>query len=251
MNEGIRALSVSVLFHVVIVGLFGFLSFNHTLPRPECMTVNFTVEIAPGAAGDLRNTPARTVPVKGGEQKRRDNSARTTTDKPERPALSSLSETREQEMIDRQVSETTMVDSTGQKQAFPGNLQGSQQDSGYHEGVSLSGLSSGTSNTSGSSSKVLDYGRGGPDENSFYFIRETVMKNIKYPERARRMGWEGKVVLSFVVLENGAVKDVKITGGSGYRTLDDETRAAVERITFKQKIPCRLVISLPVEYRLK
>ena len=128
---------------------------------------------------------------------------------------------------------------------------GAKANTGSHVEATSSGSGSQTGNTSGGSSKALDYGKGGSDENSFYFIRDTVMKNIKYPERARRMGWEGKVLLSFVVLENGAVKDVKIMIGSGYRALDDETRAAVEKTTFKQKIPCRLVVSLPVEYKLK
>ena len=37
------------------------------------------------------------------------------------------------------------------------------------------------------------------DERDFAFIRDTILKRIKdkYPDRARRMGWEGKVLLSF------------------------------------------------------
>lgn len=103
-----------------------------------------------------------------------------------------------------------------------------------------------------SGSKVLNYtGAGGADERSFSFIRDRIMQNIIYPERARRMGWEGKVTLSFVVHENGSIGDIKIVNSSGFPVLDENARDAVAKTNFKRKVPVRLVVLLPVEYRLK
>lgn len=98
---------------------------------------------------------------------------------------------------------------------------------------------------------TLDYGRGGAAERSFAFIRENIMRNITYPERARRMGWEGKVLLSFVVLENGTVEALKIVNSSGIRALDENAKEAVLKTRFSQRIPYRMAVVLPVEYRLE
>lgn len=52
----------------------------------------------------------------------------------------------------------------------------------------------------------------GGDINTF---RLWVMKNTKYPESAREMGIEGKVIVQFVINANGDLEDIKIL-----RTLD-------------------------------
>ncbi len=99
--------------------------------------------------------------------------------------------------------------------------------------------------------KTLNYtSPGGSDERHFSFIREVIMQGIVYPERARRMGWEGKVVLSFVVRENGFIDDVKVITSSGFSLLDENARGTVAKTNLKKKVPVRLYVLLPVEYRL-
>lgn len=116
---------------------------------------------------------------------------------------------------------------------------------------------SGTSGTDtagrgGKGVKMLNYsGPGGVDERHFSFIRERIIGNIIYPERARRMGWEGRVTLSFTVRENGSISDIKILNSSGFPVLDENARDAVARTNFKRKVPVRLVVLLPVEYKLR
>jgi TonB family protein len=99
--------------------------------------------------------------------------------------------------------------------------------------------------------RTLNYARpGGVDERHFSFVRETIMQGIVYPERARRMGWEGKVVLSFVVRENGFIDDVKVISSSGFSVLDENARDTIAKTHLKNKVPVRLYVLLPVEYRL-
>jgi periplasmic protein TonB len=99
----------------------------------------------------------------------------------------------------------------------------------------------------GSGAGVGDGPLGGKD---FYYIRDTVMRNIKYPEKARRMGLEGRVLVSFVVLENGSTGDIKVVNSSGFRLLDESATDGVARTTIHKKVPHKVVVMLPVVYRL-
>jgi periplasmic protein TonB len=103
----------------------------------------------------------------------------------------------------------------------------------------------------GGTGMTLNFGRGGGDSGAFSYIRDGIMRNVVYPERARKMGWEGRVLLSFVVHENGSIHEVKVMTGSGFRALDDSAAEAARRTTFSRRTPYRLSIILPVEYRLE
>ncbi|OPY66170.1 MAG: Gram-negative bacterial tonB protein [Syntrophorhabdus sp. PtaU1.Bin050] len=85
----------------------------------------------------------------------------------------------------------------------------------------------------------------------FNYIRDTIIKNVRYPEKARRIGAEGKVLLSFVVLENGSTGDVKVLKGSGFSLLDESAKEAVVRTTIQRKVPYRVVVVLPIVYELR
>ena len=45
--------------------------------------------------------------------------------------------------------------------------------------------------------------------------QEWLYNNIKYPERARKAGIEGKVIVQFVVGENGKARDINVLRGIG------------------------------------
>jgi protein TonB len=89
---------------------------------------------------------------------------------------------------------------------------------------------------------------GGEDYN---FIRNAVMRNIRYPERARRLGMEGKVLLFFVVLENGTTSEIKVIDSSDHRLLDESAIDAVARTRVTRKVPCRVAVCLPILYTLR
>ncbi len=101
--------------------------------------------------------------------------------------------------------------------------------------------------------KTLDFATrpGGADERHFSFVRETILREIVYPERARRNGWEGKVLLSFVVRENGSIGDVRVITGSGFSVLDENARDTIAKTNLKRKVPVRLYVMLPVRYELE
>lgn len=88
-------------------------------------------------------------------------------------------------------------------------------------------------------------------EQKFGIISDIVRKHLKYPYIARKMGWEGKVVVSFVLTKEGKIKEVKIEKSSGYQILDENT---VSTLYFCAKYfpvpPIDVKIKLPVVYKL-
>lgn len=113
------------------------------------------------------------------------------------------------------------------------------------------GQSSGGGQNVNNESRTIRYGSGGAYEKSFNYIREDILKNVRYPEKARRKGLQGKITLSFTVTETGLTRDVKVINGSGFSELDNSAKEAIIRTTFSQKIPYKLFVILPIEYRLE
>jgi protein TonB len=87
-------------------------------------------------------------------------------------------------------------------------------------------------------------------EEQFEYIKMLIEKNINYPARARRMGWTGKVVVSFIILENGRVSDMKIVKSSGYELLDDNVMETIRKVQPFPKPPVRAELKIPITYRL-
>ncbi len=40
--------------------------------------------------------------------------------------------------------------------------------------------------------QTIRYGSGSANEETFYYIREGILKNVRYPENARKRVWKGK-----------------------------------------------------------
>ncbi len=94
----------------------------------------------------------------------------------------------------------------------------------------------------GGEGRIYDYG----------YVRDAVMKNLKYPEKARRFGWEGKVVLHFVINETGSVRDVRVLRSSGVQMLDEAAKDALAKVAaFRNKYNRLVTVQLPIEFRLK
>jgi len=119
-----------------------------------------------------------------------------------------------------------------------GGLTGGSGAAGYGRGTGGGG---GQGTGKGGGINLADYN----------YVREAVMKNITYPEKARRMGLEGRVIISFVINEAGFINDVKILKSSGYALLDEAVREALFKVHQFRKKPERLFVQLPVEFRLR
>ena len=85
---------------------------------------------------------------------------------------------------------------------------------------------------------------------NFHQIKDNIQNKISYPRLARKMGWEGKVIVSFVVGKNGKILEVHIVESSGFAALD---KNAISTIRKAAPFPCPPVsaeLVVPVIYRL-
>ena len=92
-------------------------------------------------------------------------------------------------------------------------------------------------------------GAGSP-AGDFSWIRDAIQRTIAYPPAARRMGWEGKVVVAFQLLSDGSVRDVRVVQGSGHAALDRGAVDAVRSASPFPRSPVEAEVITPVVYRL-
>ena len=143
--------------------------------------------------------------------------------------------------------------SLGKGEASPGLTEKSgSAEKGIPEGLSLAALGGeGTGGKGGvpgggmgeegsipsqgvKSGSVFFHGQGewkGKGNLSSYLgsARLKIEKAKRYPREARRRGWEGKVVLSFQINQNGEVGEIAIVQSSSYRELDEEGITTIRR----------------------
>lgn len=83
-------------------------------------------------------------------------------------------------------------------------------------------------------------------------IRLALAEHFRYPLQARRLGWQGEVVLAFRLEADGRILDARIARSSGYGVLD---RAALDALGNVKGIRHErhrgINLQLPVIYRLE
>jgi periplasmic protein TonB len=120
------------------------------------------------------------------------------------------------------------------------------------QSVSANGSGSGnvrsaSANGAGNSSEQM---RSRYMKEQFEYIKKLIEKSITYPARAKRMGLTGRVLISFSILENGYIANVKIANSSGYELLDENVLETVRRVQPFPKPPVRAELKIPITYRL-
>ncbi|MFC1523834.1 energy transducer TonB, partial [Thermodesulfobacteriota bacterium] len=84
----------------------------------------------------------------------------------------------------------------------------------------------------------------------FQYIREDIQHQVVYPRIARKKGWQGKVVLKFIVCEDGRVMNVEVVESSGYAVLDKNAMKSVRSAAPFPKPPVRAELIIPIRYGL-
>jgi protein TonB len=86
---------------------------------------------------------------------------------------------------------------------------------------------------------------------NFEHIRSLIMRNLTFPAAARKLGWTGKIRVSFIIREDGRVEDINIVSGSGHEVLDRNVLAAIRRTAPFPEPPVKAQLILPIVYSLK
>jgi len=130
-------------------------------------------------------------------------------------------------------------------ETFPGIGDQSARGTGVGEG---GGVGSSGNGTGGISADAL---RKRYLSEHFAYIKNIIQENISYPARAQRMGWQGKVIIDFIILENGSASHISIAQSSGYEVLDDNVIKTVEAVAPFPKPPVKAELRVPIVYRLE
>ena len=84
----------------------------------------------------------------------------------------------------------------------------------------------------------------------FAYIRDKIVKSLFFPPAARKMGWSGKVSVSFVICRDGRVEQVKIVQSTGFEVLDRNVVDAIKRASPFPRPPIEAELTLPIVYKL-
>ena len=83
----------------------------------------------------------------------------------------------------------------------------------------------------------------------YAFLRKLIEKHLTYPYLARRNGYEGTVVVSFI-LQDSSIKNISIVKSSGYSILDKSAVDAIKKIEPLVNIRKDVKIVIPINFRL-
>jgi periplasmic protein TonB len=84
----------------------------------------------------------------------------------------------------------------------------------------------------------------------FSYIRKIIVSNIIYPQNAQYRRQEGTLLLSFVIMLDGSVSDIKIVKSSGYDLLDKNAISTIKKSAPFPKPPFLAELKMPVTYKL-
>jgi protein TonB len=84
----------------------------------------------------------------------------------------------------------------------------------------------------------------------YKYISRIVQSNISYPYIAKKMLWEGRVTLSFIIKGDGNVQDICLEQSSGFDVLDDNAKETVRNTAPFPPPVVEAKIILPIVYRL-
>lgn len=284
MREIFKAYSLSFLIHSLL--LFGFFLLTQRLVPSEKRLIEIdlsleNVQRQPSAdlsqkAQPLSARPPQTQPVPQATipplKEEIKSSTMEQTKQEERliqvqsPPKPSEVEIREVQTSQVQTAPQPKEETRGQTAEHPGQGESSLQTkeisqkpaSQEREGKDLQAQTNKSMESpSRSTSSLTDESRRVALEESFLRERLSVISNIvqrriNYPPIARRMGWEGKVLVSFVLEPNGDIRDLKVLKSCGYEVLDKEALDAIRR-SYKDfpKPPVSVVVKLPINFKLQ
>jgi len=84
----------------------------------------------------------------------------------------------------------------------------------------------------------------------FSYIRDLITKQLSYPPMARKMRWSGKVLVAFVIAEDGSAHNIRVMESSGFPILDKSATETVRSVAPFPRPPVRAEIVLPVSFKM-
>ena len=254
MNHEIRALRLSVLVHAAAIILLLVVGNPLVSQQKRLLIVDFTLS-------DSSESPHGLSVVTSRERESRGRKTEITRQRQETPVPESETpqpvkqevvpvkeEAQQASPVTAQVpavtgDEKTLSENMGKKDSG-GMYSGRGNDGSLPPGSGTKGTFTGDSDGSYRTAAI------GYLKANFSYIRDMIMKRMIYPEKAREMGWQGKVKVSFVISSDGFVKDIRILESSGIKILDRNAVETVEKASPFPRPPAAAQLIIPISYRL-
>jgi len=245
MNVQVRAFQISFLIHAIIVGL-AIMSGSFSAQYRKAIILDFDLLHPAPAVQKIETTPMPLVAVKpvkpASLSARKEKEAPPQTKKHPRkwlafetPPIIKLTETHS---LENRPATTNPEDKEKSVRDVSPGIAG-----GTTERNEKSHAAANTANNQ-------DSARTSYLNEHFAYIRDKILRNVIYPDAARRMGWQGKVILSFVITDKGFVKSFQVVQSSGFQMLDRNAIETVQDAAPFPKPPVEAKLVIPIIYRL-
>ncbi|HEY9162493.1 MAG TPA: energy transducer TonB [Desulfomonilia bacterium] len=109
----------------------------------------------------------------------------------------------------------------------------------------------GTNSSIGNGEDGMESARAKYLNEHFAYIRNKILNNVSYPDPAKRKGWQGKVLLSFVITADGSVRELKVLKSSGFALLDRSAIKTVRDTAPFPRPPGEAQLVIPITYHLE
>ena len=253
-----KGLIVSIMLHAAIIAIAIVCSTGYVKKHEETITVFLADSEPTGERGPAGRAPAPvTTKPASPDMTRFSHNKRLEQAVPEstKPFAPETKKETPTSKASADLSSTLSVSSAAAPPAATsvGAAEGRGPQGGA--GASATGAGSGGSNLGSSSGHGTAGDVDGEKKEylarNFGYIRDLIVKNLKYPYAARRMGWKGSVTVAFVILENGTVEAVRVIKSSGYDLLDQSALKTVQTLRPFPKPPSRAEVIVPIAFRLE
>lgn len=276
MSRQSKATQISLLLHAALI-IGGLLISRYATTQTPPLVIDFsiaTAEAATGAPaqppGDEQQQPASAPPVQTKPivppkelpkaaikqpQKHKKpaapkpKAAREATKKTATPTVQPTPEPTPAPMANAHPEESNADVQTGTSQSDPAGSTAAASTTATASNQAAVGNQAGGAQQGGKPGNGA--GGGGKASYNFEYIRRLILNNLSFPATARKMGLTGKIVVSFLLREDGQVEDIAIVAGSGHEILDNNVVATIRRIAPFPRPPARAQLVLPIVYNLK
>ncbi|MCK9294616.1 MAG: TonB family protein [Desulfobulbaceae bacterium] len=276
MHHRAKAVKLSFLLHALLIGS-AVIMHGQAVPVPEQLVIDFTVERAEAimekpaepdraqpALQQQATPPAAILPAAPLQPGK--NKAEAARD---RAAKHQRQKTAQQERVRAVARPADNMEKPAEpdrspppagEQATAGAALAAALPAGPEKNEGLQAITPAAGNQADTAQGLVaaDNGAGGPANEerqylrqNFDHIRSLIMRNLSFPAGARKLGWTGKMRVSFIIREDGGVEGITIVSGSGHEVLDMNVITAIRRTAPFPQPPVKAQFILPIAYSLK
>lgn len=240
-----RAFHLSLAVHALLI--LAVLGLGRPVVRPKPLVIDFNIEAADG-------TPATPLQNTAHPERRPAPSRKQAADNVGQP-VKAIAETAIKHTPATSISENRLPVPAPVIPDAPRSDGNGNTGVATHAASGHAPAGKGESGADADADARKDAGGTGNEKarylrDNFAYIKDLVQKNASYPRMAKKMGWQGKVVVAFTILSDGSAKELRVMEGCGIEMLNNSAIEAVKKASPFPKPPVEAQVVVPIVYKL-